>query len=44
MNYKVTIVFNDGSRTSEKVEMPNTYDLMRALDKCEIKSFKIELA
>lgn len=46
MEYKITIVHYDGRRESYKTEPgdPNLYGLMRALEKCEIKSFKIELA
>lgn len=43
MSYKITIVYNDGTRESAKENCVNTYGLMRALEKCEIKSFKVEL-
>lgn len=42
--YKITIVNNDGTRETTKTDSPNLYGLMRWVDKCEIKSFKIELS
>lgn len=43
MSYKITIVYNDGIRKSFKEDFVNAYGLMTALEKCEIKSFKVEL-
>lgn len=42
--YKITIVNNNGTREITKEDFPNLYGLMRSVDKCEIKSFKIELS
>lgn len=39
--YKVTIVWHDGTKTV--TDECDTYSLIRALEKCEIKSFKVEL-
>lgn len=44
MQYKISLSFSDGSRDIYKTDDPNLYGLMTALDKCEIKSFKIELS
>lgn len=44
MKYKITISTFDGKRETYTAEDPNLYGLMRALEKCEIKWYKIELA
>lgn len=44
MDYKITIVYNDGKKEVIKTDCADTYGLMRSLEKCEIKSFKLELA
>lgn len=43
MNYKITLVYNDGNNEVINTDCADTYGLMRSLEKCEIKSFKIEL-
>ena len=44
MEYKITIANHDGSREILKTqEPPNHYGLIRALEKCEIKWYKIEI-
>lgn len=40
--YKVTIEWYDG--TKKVTDECDLYSLMRALEKCEIKSFKVEIA
>lgn len=44
MEYKISLTFFDGSRDTYKAADPNLYGLMRDLEKCVIKSFKIELS
>lgn len=44
MTYKISIVYNDGKKEVAKTNFADTYGMMRSLEKCEIKSFKIELA
>lgn len=45
MMYKVTICRNDGKKqTLKESDDWDFYGLTRALDKCEIKSFTVELA
>lgn len=39
--YRITVIFHDGHR--EILEDLDLYALTRALDKCEIKSFKVQL-
>ena len=44
MEYKITIAHNDGSREIIKsFGAVNHYGLIRALEKCEIKWYKVEL-
>lgn len=42
--YKVTITFYDGKKQTLKDEDWDLCGLMQAIDKCDIKSFTIELA
>ena len=42
--YKVTVVKPDGVQQTELTENPDCYSLMRALEKCEIKSFIVSLS
>lgn len=44
MVYKITLVNNDGTKEKIETDSPNLYELMRWVDKCEIKSFTIELS
>ena len=41
--YRVIILNNDGTLKNEAVEAPDFKSLMRALNKCEIKSFTVTL-
>ncbi len=41
--YKITITFYDGTREVWRHTHLNDYELSRAIDKCEIKSYKVEL-
>lgn len=42
--YKITIGYNDGSREIVRhTQILDTYGLTRAVDKCEIKYFRVEL-
>ena len=44
MMYRVIVLNNDGTMNHEVVEAPDYYNLGRAIDKCEIKSFTITSA
>jgi len=41
--YRIVVMNNDGTLKHDTVEAPDFYDLSRALDKCEIKSFTVTL-
>lgn len=40
----ITIINNDGKTSIEKTYYPNIFGLMYSVQKCEIKSFTVELA
>lgn len=43
-SYKITVYFYDGTRQVLKDDTDtDLYSLCRAVDKCEIKAFKVEL-
>lgn len=44
MMYRVIVLNNDGTQQNEAVEEIDFRGLIRAVDKCEIKSFAVVLA